>query len=130
MRGGGGGDVARELEGEGIASSSEDVVAGDPVRDDHIDESGVEFGAVSDVGVRGDKGDGGVVLSSTLSRSPSIGALSSSVDGKKLRKSNSACHLDAFLNSIQTSIRPGRDSAGSRRSRWFVVLRECKGNEY
>lgn len=61
-------------------------------------------------------GDGGVG-SSTPSRSPSITTLSSSVDGKKLRKSSSACHLEAFLNSTQTSMRPGRDSAGSRRSR-------------
>ena len=67
-------------------------------------------------------GDGGVVGSSMLSRSPSMGTLSSSVEGKKLRNSCSACHFDAFLNSIHTSIRPGRDSAGSRRSRWLVVL--------
>ena len=49
---------------------------------------------------------------------------SSSSHGKKLRKRASACHLLAFLNSTQTSIRPGRDSAGSRRSRWLVVLWE------
>jgi len=47
---------------------------------------------------------------------------SSSSHGKKLRKRASACHLLAFLNSTQTSIRPGRDRAGSRRSRWLVVL--------
>lgn len=63
------------------------------------------------------EGDGGVVGNSMLSKSPSSRMSSSSVDGKKLRKSCSACHLDAFLNSIQTSIRPGRDNAGSRRSR-------------
>ena len=67
-------------------------------------------------------GEGGTMGRSMLSRSPSIGTLSSSVEGKKLRKSCSACHFDAFLNSIQTSMRPGRDNAGSRRSRWFVVL--------
>ncbi len=69
------------------------------------------------------EGDGGITGSSMLSRSPSMGASSSSVEGKKLRKSCSACHFDAFLNSIQTSMRPGRDSAGSRRSRWLVVLK-------
>ena len=47
---------------------------------------------------------------------------SSSSHGKKFRKSASACHLLAFLNSTQTSMRPGRDKAGSRRSRWLVVL--------
>ena len=82
-----------------------------PASDDHIEESDdtPEADSVD--------GDGGTVLSSTLSRSPSIGALSSSVDGKKLRNSSSACHLDALRNSTQTSIRPGRDNAGSRRSR-------------
>ena len=67
-------------------------------------------------------GDWGGSGRSTPSSSPSITTLSSSVDGKKLRKRASACHLDAFLNSIQTSIRPGRERAGSKRSRWFVVL--------
>jgi hypothetical protein len=43
--------------------------------------------------------------------------LSWSVDGKKLRNKASACHFEAFLNSTQTSIRPGRESAGSRRSK-------------
>ena len=47
---------------------------------------------------------------------------SSSAQGKKLRNKASACHLLAFLNSTQTSMRPGRDRAGSRRSRWLVVL--------
>lgn len=65
----------------------------------------------------GDRG-AGVDGSSIPSRSPSImGSSSLSVEGKKLRKRASACHLDAFLNSIQTSMRPGRESAGSRRSR-------------
>ena len=65
-----------------------------------------------------DAGEGGIGISSP-SRSPSrVGAARSvSDDGKKLRKSASACHLEAFLNSTQTSIRPGRHSAGSRRSR-------------
>lgn len=43
--------------------------------------------------------------------------MSSSVDGKKFLNKASACHLLAFLNSTQTSIRPGRERAGSRRSR-------------
>lgn len=64
----------------------------------------------------GDRG-AGVEGSSMPSRSPSMGSSSLSVDGKKFRKRASACHLEAFLNSIQTSIRPGRESAGSRRSR-------------
>lgn len=50
----------------------------------------------------------------------------SSEDGKKLRNNASHCHLLAFLNSTHTSIRPGRESAGSRRSRWFVVLVDNK----
>ena len=44
-------------------------------------------------------------------------AKKSSEEGKKLRKSASHCHLLAFLNSTHTSMRPGRESAGSRRSR-------------
>lgn len=74
------------------------------------------------------EGEGGVGKS-IPSSSPSIITSSSSVDGKKLRNSNSACHFDAFLNSTQTSIRPGRDSAGSRRSRWFVVLKKSSAHE-
>lgn len=62
-------------------------------------------------------GEAGGEGSSMPSRSPSMISSSSSVDGKKLRKRSSACHLEAFLNSIQTSIRPGRESAGSSRSR-------------
>lgn len=69
-------------------------------------------------GVTGtEEGEGNSILAS----SASVGS-SSSVDGKKLRNSASACHFDAFLNSTQTSIRPGRDRAGSRRSKWLVVL--------
>ena len=52
--------------------------------------------------------------------SPSMG--SSSIDGKKFLNNASACHFDAFLNSIHTSMRPGLERAGSRRSRWLVVL--------
>jgi hypothetical protein len=61
------------------------------------------------------------VLGRSMSPSSS-GSSSSSVLGKKLRKSASACHLLEFLNSIQTSMRPGRESAGSSFSRWLVVL--------
>lgn len=68
-------------------------------------------------------GEDGVEGRSMPSRSPSMISSSSSVDGKKFRKSSSACHFEAFLNSIQTSMRPGRESAGSSRSRWLVVLR-------
>ena len=82
--------------------------------DDHEDEAPEDDSS---------DGDGGVG-SSMPSRSPSMISLSSSVEGKKLRNNSSACHLDAFRNSTHTSIRPGRDSAGSRRSRWFVVLRQ------
>lgn len=61
--------------------------------------------------------------SDTLPERDSMSTSSSSSSlGKKLRKRASACHLLAFLNSTQTSMRPGRDSAGSRRSRWLVVL--------
>ena len=68
-------------------------------------------------------GDVGGLGNSTPSRSPSrMMSPSSSIEGKKFRKRASACHLDAFLNSTHTSIRPGRESAGSSLSRWFVVL--------
>ena len=53
----------------------------------------------------------------TPSSSPSRSISSSSELGKKLRNNASACHGLAFLNSTQTSMRPGRESAGSRRSR-------------
>jgi len=52
--------------------------------------------------------------------SPSMA--SSSIDGKKFLNNASACHFEAFLNSIHTSMRPGLERAGSRRSRWLVVL--------
>ena len=63
-------------------------------------------------------GEGGEGISSVMdsvSQSPSAA-------GKKLRNRPLACHFDAFLNSIQTSMRPGRQRAGSSFSRWFVVL--------
>ena len=68
------------------------------------------------------EGEGGTGRSIPSNSASSITTLSSSIEGKKLRNNNSACHLDAFLNSTQTSMRPGRESAGSSRSRWFVVL--------
>jgi hypothetical protein len=66
-----------------------------------------------------DGGDDGSTSMSTLMLFSccSSASSSSSAQGKKLRKRASACHLLAFLNSIQTSIRPGRDRAGSRRSK-------------
>ena len=67
-------------------------------------------------------GEGGDGISSTIE---SV-SLSPSAAGKKFWKRPFACHFDAFLNSIQTSMRPGRESAGSSRSRWFVVLREIQ----
>ncbi|KZP27500.1 hypothetical protein FIBSPDRAFT_886398 [Athelia psychrophila] len=47
----------------------------------------------------------------------------SSVDGKKLQKSASACHLPAFWNSTHMSMCLGRLSTGSRRSRFASRLR-------
>lgn len=41
--------------------------------------------------------------------------------GKKHLKMPCACHFVACLKFTQTSIRPGRLSAGSSRSMWFVV---------
>ncbi len=88
-------------------------------REENIDENEVDAGDPTS----STEGEGGVVGSSMPSSSPSSSTMSSSsVEGKKLRNRSSACHLDAFLNSTHTSIRPGRDNAGSRRSRWFVVL--------
>lgn len=43
--------------------------------------------------------------------------------GKKHLKIPSACHFVACLKFTQTSIRPGRLSAGSSRSMWFVVAK-------
>lgn len=57
------------------------------------------------------------LASSTLANSILANSSSSSSQGKKFLNKASACHLLAFLNSIQTSIRPGRERAGSRRSR-------------
>lgn len=98
-----------------------DVEEDDDDKDQSVDVPELVIGGVI--------GDGGIGVdgmdSSTLSSSPGsrvISPSSSSVEGKKLRKSASACHFDAFLNSTHTSIRPGRERAGSRRSIWLVVL--------
>lgn len=110
--------------GEGGMGLLEDAVAGRDTFDsagDVIDdgmEKSEEVEAPDEDCVDGDGGEGMSIPSSSASRS----TLSSSADGKKFLKRSSACHFDAFLNSIQTSIRPGRERAGSRRSRWLVVL--------
>jgi len=58
-------------------------------------------------------GDWGVGVEKSIpSMSPSMISSSLSAEGKKFRKSASACHLDAFLNSIQTSMWPGQESVG------------------
>lgn len=49
--------------------------------------------------------------------------------GKKHLKMPSACHLLACLKFTQTSMRPGRLNAGSRRSIWFVVANSKLSNE-
>lgn len=109
-------DAGEDGDGEEIGVDEKDVTEDD--RDggqDHVDETG-EFGfcgdslAVEGAGLDGGWGAIGGSLSGASMRS-------SSAEGKKLRNRASACHLLAFLNSTQTSIRPGRDSAGSRRSR-------------
>jgi len=103
--------------GAAVLGEVSDVV--DDEKDEDSDQSVDDPG--SEVGDCG--GDAGGFGRSTPSRSPSrMMSLSSSIEGKKFRKSASACHLDAFLNSTQTSMRPGRDSAGSSLSRWLVVL--------
>lgn len=51
---------------------------------------------------------------------------SSSVKGKKLRERALAFHLLAFLNSTQTSIRPGRLSARPRRSRRLEIVKRMQ----
>lgn len=50
-----------------------------------------------------------------------ITAAFTGLHGKKHLKIPSACHLVACVKFTQTSMRPGRDSAGSRRSIWLVV---------
>ena len=55
------------------------------------------------------------------------------LEGKKHLKMPSACHFVACVKFTHTSIRPGRLSAGSRRSMWLVVANsklEIKGCEY
>ena len=62
---------------------------------------------------------------SPSSPSPSL-AFTSSRLGKKFLNNASACQGLACLNSIQTSIRPGLESAGSSRSKWFVVANKMR----
>jgi len=113
------------------SGGSEGLVLGDDGEESEVDEDEDDSDHKVDVPELVVGGDGGIGVggmdSSTLSSSPGssvISPSSSSVEGKKLRNSASACHFDAFLNSTHTSIRPGRESAGSSRSIWFVVL--CK----
>ena len=114
-------DIALDLTDESLVAIEEiDVDEADDNKGEEpmvnmASESGLE---VRSEGVMGtEEGEGKTMLAS----SASVGS-SSSVDGKKLRKRDSACHFDACLNSTQTSMRPGRDKAGSSRSKWFVVL--------
>jgi hypothetical protein len=51
------------------------------------------------------------------------GVASSALLRKKLRKRSSARHALACRNLAQRYMRPGRESAGSSRSRWSVVAR-------
>jgi hypothetical protein len=110
------GEAGDDGDGEEIGVDENDVAEDE--RDggqDHCDEAGdVELCAAS--GGEGDGLEG--IWGTTGSGSPSVASImSSSAEGKKLRNRASACHLLAFLNSTQTSIRPGRERAGSRRSR-------------
>ncbi len=57
-----------------------------------------------------------IVPVASLEVSDSEGAVAAFFAGKKHWKMPSACHFVAFLKLIQTSIRPGRLSAGSKRS--------------
>lgn len=45
------------------------------------------------------------------------------LEGKKHLKMPSACHFVAWVKFTQTSMRPGRLKAGSRRSIWLVVAK-------
>lgn len=60
-------------------------------------------------------------LSSALTSDGASSTSATFLHGKKHLKMPSACHFVAFVKFTQTSIRPGRLSAGSRRSMWFVV---------
>ena len=62
--------------------------------------------------VAGDEG-AGISSDSNSASESGVGEGSASADGKKLRNRFSAWYFDAFLNSIQTSMRPGRQRAGS-----------------
>ena len=114
-------DVVLDLTDDSLVVIEESDVV--DAEDDKDEEPTVNMASVSGLearseGVTGtEEGEGNTILANSASVGPS-----SSVEGKKLRNNASACHFDAFLNSTQTSIRPGRDRAGSRRSRWFVVL--------
>lgn len=85
----------------------------EPEREDTDDrpESASEKSELSWL-VAGEEGAG--ISSDSKSASESgVGGGSASAEGKKLRNRFSAWYFDAFLNSIQTSMRPGRQSAGS-----------------
>lgn len=117
--------------GRGIGDLHEDDEGDDEGETERsTDDANDEGDMLHSVDVVGDCGAGVLGRSipcSSLSNSASL--ISSSVEGKKLRKSASACHLLAFRNSTHTSMRPGRLSAGSRRSRWFVVAKRMRPSE-
>jgi trehalose-6-phosphatase len=106
LRGGGGGNAGSTA----VFSLSDDT----PDDDDMDVVSGDEFN-----GSQVNPGISSVSASKTMSEpaTDDEAAKKSSDEGKKLRKRASHCHLLAFLNSTHTSMRPGRESAGSRRSR-------------
>jgi hypothetical protein len=96
-------DMDEDMEGDGEGVG----------RDQGFDDSPEPEGA---------RGDVFAVAAKAASSSSSVGGVIvgggiSSAEGKKFLNKCSACHFDAFLNSIHTSIRPGRDRAGSRRSK-------------
>lgn len=100
---------------EGVVREPESKELADAIPDesDQIELLVVEVGVVGTCTRASDS----TLASSTLASSILANSSSSSSQGKKFLNRASACHLLAFLNSIQTSMRPGRDSAGSRRSR-------------
>ena len=109
-------DAREKLEEMGDVDHRDDIPV--PVGEVCPDEE-IVGDAAADAPEMDSGGDVGISMPSNSLASRTISLsdrLISSIEGKKFLKRASACHFDAFLNSIQTSMRPGRLNAGSRRS--------------
>lgn len=126
-------DLTEDAALSGVGGDNDDVEdANEGDKDQSVDETldagdwGADEGEFDCGGVDGrsipSSSESSISISTSSFWAAAAALTASSVDGKKFLNNASACHLEAFLNSTHTSIRPGRESAGSKRSRWFVVL--------